>query len=59
MKTETENAIKELMEKATAATVASEAMQFAQAALNLAHVEATLASSKKHNVELTEHGSES
>jgi hypothetical protein len=49
MKTETETAIKALMKKAVDATVASEAMQFAQAALNLAHVEATLAASKKHN----------
>jgi len=49
MKTETETAIKLLMKNATEAKTGSEAMQFAQAALNLAHVEATLASSKKHN----------
>jgi len=49
MKTEIETAIKSLMKKATDATVVSEAMQFTQAALNLAHVEATLAASKKYH----------
>ena len=46
MKNETETAIKLLMEKAAETKVASEAMQFTQAALNLAHVDATLAGTK-------------
>lgn len=41
MKTETETAIKVLMKNATEAKTGAEAMQFTQAALNLAHVEAT------------------
>lgn len=42
MKAETEAAIKVLAEKAGKETKAGEAMQFAQAALNLAHVLATI-----------------
>lgn len=41
-------AIKALALKAETAKQPQEAMQFAQAALNLAHVEATQANTKKH-----------
>lgn len=42
MKEAAEKALKELAEKAGNATKSHESMQFAQAALNLAHVLATL-----------------
>lgn len=42
MKTETENAIKLLAEKVTADVKSDDALKFTQAALNLAHVLATL-----------------
>lgn len=47
MKTEVETAIKALAEKSRAAPSAHEAMQFAQAALNLAHVWATIGHTEK------------
>ena len=48
METAIENAIKELAKKAETAKASHEAMQFAQAALNLAHTAETLANTKKH-----------
>ncbi len=42
MKLEIENAIKALVQKAHSADKPNEAMQFAQAALNLAHVHLSL-----------------
>lgn len=47
MKTEIETAIKVLAEKAKEAKQPHEAMQFAQAALNLAHTAETVANTKK------------
>ena len=49
METAIETEIKTLAEKAGNATTSHEAMQFAQAAMSLAHVEVMLAASKKHN----------
>ena len=46
MKTEVENAIKLLAEKITSDVKADDALKFTQAALNLAHVEATLVGAK-------------
>ena len=46
MKTEIESAIKVLAEKAKCAAQPHEAMNFAQAALNLAHTMATIANMK-------------
>ena len=48
MQTEIETAIKALAEKAKEAKQPHEAMQFAQAALNLAHTAETVANTKKH-----------
>ena len=48
MQTEIETAIKTLAEKATEAKQPHEAMQFAQAALNLAHTAEVVANTKKH-----------
>ena len=48
METAIENAIKALAEKAKEAKQPHEAMQFAQAALNLAHTAETVANTKKH-----------
>lgn len=48
MQTEIETAIKALSEKAKEAKQPHEAMQFAQAALNLAHTASTMAEIKKH-----------
>lgn len=46
MKPEIENAIKLLAEKITGAVKSDDALKFTQAALNLAHVEATLIGAK-------------
>ena len=46
MKPEIENAIKLLAEKITSDVKADDALKFTQAALNLAHIEATLAGAK-------------
>jgi hypothetical protein len=46
MKTETVNAIKTLTKKAAKAEKACDALQLSQAALNLAHTEATISSIK-------------
>lgn len=48
MQTEIETAIKTLAEKSKEAKQPHEAMQFAQAALNLAHAAETVANTKKH-----------
>ena len=48
MQTEIETAIKALAEKAKDAKQPHEAMQFAQAALNLAHTVGIIANTKKH-----------
>lgn len=47
MKAETEKAIKSLMSKSAEAKTSNEAMQYAQSALNLAHVWATLEAAEK------------
>lgn len=47
MKTETENAVKLLAEKITSETKADDALKYTQAALNLAHVLATLENMKR------------
>lgn len=47
MQNEIETAIKALSEKAKEANYPHEAMQFAQAALNLAHTAETVANTKK------------
>ena len=49
MKTELETAIKALAAKAENAAQPHEAMQFAQAALNLAHTDATLEVTRREN----------
>ena len=49
MKAEIENAIKLLAEKISKDVKADDALKFTQAALNLAHTKATMASSMKHN----------
>ena len=48
METAIETAIEALATKAGNATASHEAMQFAQAALNLAHTAETVANTKKH-----------
>jgi hypothetical protein len=48
MKTAIENAIKLLAEKITEDVKAADALNYTQAALNLAHTAATIANTKKH-----------
>lgn len=53
METVINDAIKALAEKARLASASCDAMQYTQAALNLAHTAATLANTKNHLSDVT------